>query len=314
MFKELKNISANYIMMLVVVVISVLVLFSGLKMQGRHLAEATGKAEKPLRIVSMSVSADEMLLALVGDERLIAVSPWSEVPSVSCIADKIKKIPHRAQSSNAEALLALQGDLIVVPDYTRIEVVRTLREAGAKVYICNTPRTLQEVRNELQQLGKLVGESARAQEIVANMDARLQHIAAQVAKVPPEKRVKVLRLQENGSYYAPKSSFMEICRLAGMEDASQQLHYDYSCTLSQEEILLLNPDVFVLEDWNYDGRHDSKDLKQQVLANRAYEATKAWQKKQVVLIPANHLLTVSQYMVEAVEDMAVSVYPEYVKK
>lgn len=312
MFKGLKNISANYIMMMVVVVISALVLFSGLKMQNQQLTIAKNK--KPMRIVSMSVSADEMLLALVGDKRLIAVSPWSEVASVSCIADKVKAIPHRAYSSNAEGLLAIQGDLIVVPDYTRTEVVRTLQEAGAKVYVCNTPRTLQEVRDTLQQLGELVGETAKARQIVAQMDARLQRIASQVAKVPVDKRVKVLRLQENGSYYAPKSSFMEICRLAGMQDASEELHYDYSCTLSQEEILLLNPDVFVLEDWNYDGRHDSNELKQHILSNRAYESTKAWQQQRVVLIPANHLLTVSQYMVEAVEDMAMAVYPEYVKR
>lgn len=314
MFKGLKNISANYIMMLVVVVISALVLFSGLKMQKGLTEKAKDTGYKPMRIVSMSVSADEMLLALVGDKRLIAVSPWSEVASVSCIADKVKAIPHRAYSSNAEALLAIQGDLIVVPDYTRTEVVRTLREAGAKVYVCNTPRTLQEVRDTLQQLGELVGETAKARQIVAQMDARLQRIASQVAKIPDDKRVKVLRLQENGSYYAPKSSFMEICRLAGMQDASEELHYDYSCTLSQEEILLLNPDVFVLEDWNYDGRHDSNELKQQILSNRAYEGTKAWQQQRVVLIPANHLLTVSQYMVEAVEDMAMAVYPEYVKR
>lgn len=314
MFKGLKNISTNYIMMLVVVAIAVLVLFSGLNMQRQPLAKGLDKNKKPMRIVSMSVSADEMLLALVGDKRLIAVSPWSEVASVSCIADKVKAIPHRAYSSNAEALLAIQGDLIVVPNYTRTEVVRTLREAGAKVYVCNTPRTLQEVRDALQQLGELVGEPAKAQQIIAQMDARLQRIATQVEKIPANKQVKVLRLQENGSYYAPKSSFMEICRLAGMSDASEELKYDYSCTLSQEEILLLNPDVFVLEDWNYDGRHDSKLLKQQVLSNRAYEGTKAWLQQRVVLLPANHLLTVSQYMVDAVEDIATAVYPEYVKK
>ena len=314
MFKILKNISANYIMLFVVALTAALVLFSGLKMQRHPLAEVLDKNKKPMRIVSMSVSADEMLLALVGDKRLIAVSPWSEVASVSCIADKVKAIPHRAYSSNAEALLAIQGDLIVVPDYTRTEVVRTLREAGTKVYVCNTPRTLQEVRDALQQLGELVGEPAKAQQVIAQMDARLQRIASQVAKIPDDKRVKVLRLQENGSYYAPKSSFMEICRLAGMQDASEELHYDYSCTLSQEEILLLDPDVFVLEDWNYDGRHDSNVLKQQILSNRAYEGTKAWQQQRVVLIPANHLLTVSQYMVEAVEDMAMAVYPEYVKR
>lgn len=314
MFKGLKNISANYIMMLVIIIASVLVFFSGLKMSGQQSTSVVNNKAKPMRIISMSVSTDEMLLALVGDKRLLAVSHWSDNGTVSCIAEQVKTIPYRAHSSNAEAILALQGDLIVVPDYTRTEVVKTLREAGANVYICNTPCTLQEVRDTLRQLGELVGEAGVAQQMVSSMDAKLQRIATQVAKIPTDKQLRVLRLQENGAYYAPQSSFMEICRLAGMVDATEQLHYDYSCNLSQEEIVLLNPDVFVLEAWNYDGRHDASELKQKILGNKAYQTTKAWQQQRVVLIPANHLLTVSQYMVEAVEDMAVAVYPEYVKR
>lgn len=314
MFKRLTNIGANYIMIAALILMAVLVLVSDLNMSAKSKASADSKAFKPMRIVSMSVSADEMLLALVGNKRLIAVSPWSDVPSVSCISNEVKAIPYRAHGSNAEALLAMKADLIVVPDYSRAEAVRTLRDSGAKVFVCPTPHNIKEVQQTLRQLGKLVGEEAKAEEIITDMNDKLQRISKQIASIPQEKRVRVVRMQEKGAYYAPKTSFMEVCRLAGLQDATEELKYDYSCTLSQEEIVLLNPDVFVLENWNYDGKHDAEELKKQVLSNEAYKATKAWQKQRAVLLPANHLLTVSQYMVDAVEDMAVAIYPEYVHR
>lgn len=330
MFTRLKNISCNYIMMLTVAIVSGLVLFGGLNMQhstnSKYIRTSSETAyqvidsqgfkfviaQKPMRIVSLSVSTDEMLLALVGEKRLIGISPWSDVPTVSCIADSVKHIPFRAHSGNAEAVLAIQSDLIVVPDYTREEVVKTLREAGANVYVCKTPHKLKDVKDTILQLGKLVKEEAKADEIVAEMDSRLQKIAEQVAKVPQTKRLRVLRMQENGAYYAPDTSFRELCRLAGMKDAAEDLKYEYSCNLSQEEVVLLNPDVFVLEDWNYDGKHDAKLLQKQVLANKAYQATAAWKQQKAVLVPANHLLTVSQYMAAGVEDLAAAIYPEYI--
>lgn len=312
MFKLLKSIRANYIMMALVVIGALLVLFTGLNTQDERKSKASNN--KPQRVVSLSVSTDEMLLALLGKQRLIAVSPWSDMEAVSCISQEVKDIPYRAQSRNAEAILSLNADLIVAPDYTKAEIIQTLRDSGAKVFVCKTPHSMLEIKEVLRELGTLVGEPAEAEKLIAKMEQRLKFIDEQVKKIPASERVEVLRVQDNGAYYAPHTSFMEVCRLAGMKDATEKLQYDYTCTLSQEEIVLLDPDVFVIENWNYDGRHDAKELSRGVLSNKAYSETKAYKTQRAVLLPANHLLTVSQYMVEAVEDMAVAVYPKYVKR
>lgn len=317
MFSRLKSMSANYIMVFIVAIVAVLLLFCGLNMQGA-VQKDLGKGyvatdsrgnklvfqKKPQRIASFAVSTDEMLLELVGAERLIAVSPWSDSPAVSCIADKIKNIPYRCKSQNLEAVLALQADLVVMPDYVNEEVVRTLQEAGVKVYICRTPSKIADIQSALLNLGIAVGEEERAKQVVATMNTRLQVIKNKVAQKTEAKRLRVLRIQENGSYYAPDSSFREICQLAGVKDATEDLHYERACTLSQEEIIALNPDVFIIEDWNYDGKHSPEELKKSILKNGAYATTNAGRNKKAILMPANHLLTVSQYMVDAVEDMA----------
>ncbi len=308
----------NYIMIAMVALVALLVLFCGFNMQktvpegkGYEARDAWGNElsfrQKPMRIASFAVSTDEMLLELVGEKRLLAVSHWSDVPAVSCISDKIKNVPKRVKSHNVEAVLALQADLIVLPDYVNEEVVRTLREAGQKVYICKTPHKIVEIKSTLLDLGRAVGEEQRADQIIADMDQRLAKIKARVAKIPEDKRPRVLRIQENGSYYAPDSSFSEICRLAGVWNATDELHYEHPCTLSQEEIIALNPDVFIIENWNYDGKHDPEELKAAILNNGAYASINAVKNKRAYLMPANHLLTVSQYMVAGVEDLVDAV-------
>lgn len=325
MLERLKSMSVNYIMLLLVAIAAMLVLFCGPSLKdmqtGKDAFLAKGSAAvnfeakgKPKRIISYAVSADEMLFALVGAERLLAVSPWSDFAAVSCIADKIKNVPHRARSQNIEAALAMQGDLIIIPDYANLEVVETLKASGQKVFVCRTPHNMEEIRRTILELGEIVGEQAKAKAIIVDMDKRLEAVRAKVAKVPEAKRLRVMRIQENGSYYAPNSSFMEICRLAGAKDATEELRYEHACTLSQEEIIALNPEMFVIEDWNYDGKHDPQQLKASILNNKAYATTEAGKNKRAVLMPANHLLTVSQYMVAAVEDMAEALYPEYVKR
>ena len=107
---------------------------------------------------------------------------------------------------------------------------------------------------------------------------------------------------------------MDVCRHANVKDATEDLHYDKSCILSQEEVVRLNPDAFVIPVWNYDGKHDPEQIKAEILSNPSYQTTKAGRNKNVIMIPAAHALAVSQYTVDAVEDIARAIYPENFNK
>lgn len=43
--------------------------------------------------------------------------------------------------------------------------------------------------------------------------------------------------------------------MQNVKDATEDLHYTQSGILSQEEVVRLNPDAFVIPVWNYDGKH-----------------------------------------------------------
>ena len=72
----------------------------------------------------------------------------------------------------------------------------------------------------------------------------------------------------------------------------------------------MNPDSFVIDDWNYDGKNPPEALRDELLSNKSYAATNAGKNQSVIAIPAAHLLSCSQYFTLAVEDMAKAAYPE----
>ena len=112
------------------------------------VTDATGTklsfSEKPQRIVSLNVSADEILLDMVDSKRLAALSLLADDSGICSAGDKVKYVKGRAQGSNLESVLAMQPDLVIIPDYT-VEPIQGLRSAGLKVYVCHTPNNVQDI-------------------------------------------------------------------------------------------------------------------------------------------------------------------------
>ena len=135
-----------------------------------------------------------------------------------------------------------------------------------------------------------------------------------VADIPAARRKRVAYYGAGGFYYMPKSSFQDICRKAGGADVTEDLSYDKPGILPQEILVDLNPDVFMITAWNYDGNHDPDKMARELLANPAYGETKAVREKAVAILPATHILSLSQHIVDAVEDLAQALYPDHFPK
>ena len=78
------------------------------------------------------------------------------------------------------------------------------------------------------------------------MDSKLKSVKNKVGSIKPSEQKRVVFIRSNGVFYRPESSFMDICRYANVKDATEDLHYTQSGILSQEEVVRLNPDAFVI--------------------------------------------------------------------
>ena len=268
----------------------------------------------PQRIVSVSISSDEILLALVPPSRLAAVTYLADDPGISNVTAPVKSIAGRVRSVTPEALLKLNPDLIVAPDYVKPDMVKTFRDVGIPLYVYHTDTNIREVEETIRALGTLVQEPDKANRLVLTMEQRLQAVQKRVADIPAARRKRVAYYGAGGFYYMPKSSFQDICRKAGGADVTEDLSYDKPGILPQEILVDLNPDVFMITAWNYDGNHDPDKMARELLANPAYGETKAVREKAVAILPATHILSLSQHIVDAVEDLAQALYPDHFPK
>lgn len=266
--------------------------------------------EKPQRIISMSISTDEILIDLVPCSRIAAFSRLVDDPGISNIVERAQSVGSRVDGQSSEAIMALHPDLILIPDFVKPEVIQSLRDMNLQVYVYKTPKSFEDVRECIRFLGEAVGEKERGEMMVTAMDEHLKNVQDKIGKIPKEKQKRIVFMRSNGAYYSPEASFNDVCKYAQVRNALEELHYDKPGIVNQEAVVQLNPDVFVLPGWNFDGQHDPKQMEEELLNNPGYQTTDAVKNRKVYTVPAKHVLCVSQYIVNAVEDLADAVYKQ----
>ena len=267
-------------------------------------------SEKPKRIVSYSISTDEILLALVEPQRIAALSRLVDDPGVSSIVEEAKRIPNRVQGNSMENVLAFKPDLVIIPDFHPPEMLQSARELGLKVYIYKTPSDIKGVKRSIRQIAALTGEKDKGEAVIAKMEARIKKVQQRLAGIPVSRRKRVIQLRSEGAFYAPDNSFGDVCRHAGVSDATLELKYPSAMEITQEKVVELNPDIIFVPDWDYDGKHNPDGEKRKILNNPSYSGMKAVQQGNVYTISGALVLTVSQYIADAVEEVAKMSYPE----
>lgn len=170
--------------------------------------------EKPQRIISMSISTDEILIDLVPSSRIAAFSRLVDDPGISNIVERAQSVGSRVDGQSSEAIMALQPDLILIPDFVKPEVIQSLRDMNLQVYVYKTPKSMEDVRQCIRFLGEAVGEKERGEMMVAAMNEHLKKVQKKIGNIPKEKQKRIVFMRSNGAYYSPEASFNDVCRYA----------------------------------------------------------------------------------------------------
>ncbi len=262
----------------------------------------------PHRIISLSISTDEILLDLVEPERIAALTYLADDLGISNVTEKAKLVKGRVKDTNPEALLALKPDLLLIPDFIKSETIQSLRDMQLPVYVYKTPHNIVSIKENIKALGEVVGENEKANKILQKMEADLQVVRNKLGNIPADKQKRIIFMRDNGAYYSPEQSFNDICYYAKVKNALTELNYSKPTEVAQEKIIELNPDAIILAEWNYDGKHEAREQKENILENDAFASVNAVQNKAVYIIPAKHLLSLSPSIVKAVAEIAHDVY------
>jgi len=272
----------------------------------RTVTDALGRAltldAPPQRIASVSLGADEILLPLVGPERLLGVSYMAPDPALSNVADALDGVPRADLSGDPELLISLDADLVVLAAYNNPAALSQLLDADVPVFVLGNFNTLDDIRANIRLLGVVTGTEIRAEALIAQMDARLDAVHAAVAGQTP---VRVLYYEPGGITYGPGSTVDQIITLAGGVNVVAEAGLGPYPLVDAEFVIAADPDVILLGGWP--GAAD--DPLAAFLANPAFAHLRAVQAGRVVPIRDAHLTNVSQHLAAGVEDVARALYP-----
>lgn len=264
---------------------------------------------KPQRIVTLALSSDEMVLAMLPAQRLAALHYLADDPGISTEAAKAQAVTARVRDYNVEQLLSLQPDLVLAPDWNRQELIKTLRDAGLPVVVTKGPSSVAEVKEALQQIALAAGEPQAGQKLIEQMELEMADIAAKVQNIPQAQKKTVVLISHMASYGGKGSLFDNMCRDAGVINGAATVGLGKNDALTKEAIVAANPDVILVPTWTK-GNLDVDQVRQELLHDPALQSVKAIREKKLVQVSDAYLYCASQDITKGIRGIAAAAYPE----
>lgn len=128
-----------------------------------------GSAEaRPLRIVSLNLCADQLVLALADRGQIAALSHLATDPGISAAAAAAQGLP--TTRGTAEEVLPLRPDLVLLGPLDRLGTGRLLEARGIRVMRLGLPDSFAATQVQIREVATLLGQPERGERLVAALD------------------------------------------------------------------------------------------------------------------------------------------------
>ena len=196
-------------------------------------------AAPPRRVMSINLCTDQLALLLLPPERIASVSWLARDPALSAMAAAARRVPVNHGSS--EEVLRARPDLVLAGTFTTRATVETLRALGAPLVEIAPAESWADIRATTRAVAAAVGATARAETLLARMDATLAELAAHRATRRP------LVAFWSGPGLAPGAGTLSdaVVEAAGAENLARKLGIVGFGSLDAERLILSAPDLLI---------------------------------------------------------------------
>lgn len=210
-------------------------------------------AAPAVKVVSLAPSNTEIVFALGAGNSLIGRDDFSDYPPEAAAVPSIGSL---YPSVNAEAVIALEPDLVLAAGITNPEDVQRLADLGLTVYSGRVNTGLDDIYADIGDIGQLIGRGAEAEALVADMRARAEAVTSQTSGLADKPLVFYeLDATEPAKPWTPgPNTFLsQLIALAGGTNAGD-IASDAYAQLSLEQLVAQDPDVIILGSATYGGQ------------------------------------------------------------
>ena len=261
---------------------------------------------KPLRIITASVGHDEMTLAIVPLERLVAVGGSSKNATYSNVAELLQD--KTEISRDPETIIAQEPDIIVTSPFFSADGVAALSKAGIPVIQTELKQGPEARINNILLMGYIYGEEQRAIAFAAEVRERYEALIAVTGEI--ETRPRVLALTQFGDkiWTAGKDSTEGgVISAAGGLNVADEAGIEGNQTTSLEGVIAMNPEVIVIAQPIEFG---ANEFRQSLLDNEALAELPAVKNEAIYVVESKHFTTLSYWNIRGAEDLARILWPD----
>lgn len=213
------------------------------------------RAESSARIISTDAGVTDVLVALGVADELAGVDVTSHLP----VSLKVARVGYH-RTLSAEGLMSLKPSLIIGSDHMGPpEVVSFIEKSDVNLVRLPTARTTEQLRENISQIGGLVRQKEKADELLGRVDSAETILSLQ--QLNANTKVAFLLQMDGRSLRLAGSNTTgnDVITLLGGDNIANHSAYQ---AVSPEALLNLAPDVIIVA-----GRGNSDSLVEDLLEN-----------------------------------------------
>ena len=194
---------------------------------------------KPVRIVSINVCTDQLLLQLADRSSIASLSALALDPRSSTMTEQTDGIP--TNNGLAEEVIAHTPDLVLASGFSSRPTLDLLRRLGYAVFTMPVATDLEAVRQNVREVARAVGEEERGARLIEAFDAR---IAA--ARPAPESPRPLAALFWANAYTSGRGTLTgAIVEAAGFRSLGSESGLTGIAPLPLEALIVARPRVLI---------------------------------------------------------------------
>lgn len=228
-------------------------------------------AQNYKRIISLAPSITESIYHLGAEDKLVGRTSYCKAAENDDI-----QIVASAVTLNMEMALSMKPDLVLVLELTDQKDIETLRKFGVEVVTFKTPKSYKEIGEQFLELGKRVGKTSVAKEIIAKSDERIKEIQQQYQNRPSPK--VFFQIGSDPLFTVLPNTYMnEFITIMGGKNISSELSKGI---VGREFVVAKNPDYIFICTMGTESDQETKVWKN-------YSSINAVKKEQLFTVDAD---------------------------
>ncbi len=251
---------------------------------------------EPQRIITMVPNLTEIVFALGRGDRLAGRTEYcdypAEVTEIASVGD--------LYNPNLEQIAALKPDLLLTSTNLSPETLKKIEDLQITTVIVAEEESFEGVYNSIRFIGKILNATAKAEEIVADMQEKVDFVKQSVAGKEKPSVYYVIGYGKSGDYTAGRDTFIgQLIEMAGGSNAAADTEkWQYSL----ERLLEKNPNILICpQNFGY---------KEGLAVTNGYRDLDAVRNGQVFEIDANLIERHGPRLADGLLELARIIHPE----